>query len=198
MLEASRKSYDVTDEKIAATPDKKTVTQVLDFVLERLKSYYQPHGYSVAQLAAVLACRPTKPLDFDRRLKALARFFTEQADAAESLAAANKRIKNILAKADDKPPKKYDATLFKHEEENELARQLETIGERVKKYFVRNQYDDGFAALAELKTPVDAFFDGVMVMEKDAKIRNNRLALLAQIRALFLDAADISHLGGER
>ena len=198
LLQASRDSYESAD-KVAVTPDADTVERVFEFMLERLKAYYQQMGYSAAQLASVMACRPPRPLDFDRRLKALSRFFAERPEAAESLAAANKRIAGILGKAKTQNvPEHYDESLFQHNAETELARQLEKIGAQVQVCFSANRYDKGFAALSKLKQPVDAFFDGVMVMDKDAAIRNNRLALLSRIRELFLGAADISFLGTER
>ncbi len=202
LLQASRDIYQTAAGagSVTVTPDAETIERVFEFMLERLKAYYQPMGYTAAQLASVMACRPSKPLDFDRRLKALSHFFAERPEAAESLAAANKRIAGILGKAvgDFSAPARYDETLFREKAETELARQLDRIGARARSCFADNRYDRGFAALSELRRPVDLFFDEVMVMDEDAVIRNNRLALLGRIRELFLDAADISCMGAER
>lgn len=172
-------------------PDAQTVERVFEFILERLKAYYQPMGFSALELASVMACKPRRPLDFDRRLKALSGFFKTRPEAAGALAAANKRIAGILNRAGAAPPR-YDAALFRHAAETELARQLEAIGARAGGCFSAGRYGAGLAALAALKQPIDGFFDQVMVMERDAALRNNRLALLGRIRRLFLGAADLS------
>ncbi|MGR3915053.1 MAG: glycine--tRNA ligase subunit beta, partial [Gammaproteobacteria bacterium] len=181
----------------AAGPGAQGVDQLFDFMQDRLKSYYHSMGYRADEVASVLACRPHKPLDFDRRLKALSRFFKKQPAAAESLAAANKRIANILRKSDD-APQNYERALLRENAERHLAAQLGEVTTHVEDCFARNQYDAGLVALSKLKQPIDAFFDEVMVMEKDAAIRNNRLALLHRIRALFLAIADISFMRTER
>ena len=206
LLQASRESYQNSG-GAAVTPDAETVEQVFGFMLERLKAYYQPMGYSAAELAAVMACRPSKPLDFDRRLKALSRFFKNRPEAADSLAAANKRIARILSKAGlseselnkaSPEPPQYDESLFRHKAETELARQLDKIGARARACFSDNRYDSGFVALSALRQPVDSFFDEVLVMDEDAALRKNRLALLHCIRRLFLGVADISFMGTDR
>ena len=167
--------------------------QLLDFILDRLNAYYRPMGYRPEEIAAVRACRPHKPLDFDRRLKALSRFFKKQRAAAESLAAANKRIANILGKAED-APENYDRKKLIEKAELRLADSLEQTGTHAERCFAAGKYDDGLAALSKLRQPVDAFFDEVLVMAPDENLRKNRLALLRRIRNLFLAAADISHL----
>jgi len=177
-------------------PDAAAVMRVFDFILDRLPAHYQPLGFSALEVAAVLACRPRRPLDFDRRLRALARFFKARRAAAESLAAANKRIAGILTKsageAGDGAAAAIDASLFRHPAEAELARQLALRGARAGDAFAAADYAAGLRELSLLRRPIDAFFDAVMVLDKDAKLRANRLALLAQIRALFLGVADIS------
>ncbi len=168
--------------------------QLLDFIIGRVKSYYRWKGYRTAEIAAVLACRPPhRLLDFDRRLKALSRFFKKQRAAAESLAAANKRIANILGKAED-APENYDRKKLIEKAELRLADSLEQTGAHAERCFAAGKYDDGLAALSKLRQPVDAFFDEVLVMAPDENLRKNRLALLRRIRNLFLAAADISHL----
>ena len=168
--------------------------QLLDFIIGRVKSYYRWKGYRTAEIAAVLACRPPhRLLDFDRRLKALSRFFKKQRAAAESLAAANKRIANILGKAGE-APENYDREKLIEKAEIHLADNLEQTGAHAERCFAAGNYDDGLAALSKLRQPVDAFFDEVLVMAPDENLRKNRLALLRRIRNLFLAAADISHL----
>ncbi len=199
LLQASGRSYENAGD--TAAPDEKTIEQVFEFILERLKAYYQPKGYRAEELAAVMACKPRKPLDFDRRLRALSGFFKDQPEAADSLAAANKRIAGILGKSGEPTaaePEPYDESLLRHAAETDLARQLDTIGAQAHKCFSARRYDDGFAALSRLKAPVDSFFDEVLVMDEDAAVRNNRLALLRRIRRLFLEAADISLMRAER
>jgi len=185
-----------SDDGLAARK-KADLEKLLGFMFERLKSYYQSMGYRAEEIASVLACRPRKPLDFDRRLKALVRFFKKQPAAAESLAAANKRIANILSKADDTPPD-YNPSLPHENAERRLAAQLEQAAAHVEHCFAGGNYDAGLAALSELKQPIDAFFDEVLVMADDAAIRGNRLALLHRIRELFLAVADISFMRAER
>ena len=182
----------------AGAADAPTVERVFAFMLERLQAYYQPMGYRLAELNAVMACTPTKPLDFHHRLCALSRFFTDQPEAAEALAAANKRIANILDKCSETPPARHDESLLQSEAERALARQLDQVGASVRKNLAKNRYDHGLKALSRLKQPVDSFFDEVMVMHEDAALRANRLALLQGVRRLFLGVADFSCLGGER
>ena len=171
--------------------------QLLDFMFDRLNAYYRPMGYRPEEIAAVRACRPHKPLDFDLRLKALSRFFKKQRAAAESLAAANKRIANILGKSED-VPENYDREKLIEKAELHLADNLEQTGAHAERCFAAGKYDDGLAALSKLRQPVDAFFDEVLVMAPDENLRKNRLALLRRIRNLFLAAADISHLRPEQ
>jgi len=208
LLQASRDTY-AGSGKLDVVLEDETIDRVFEFMLDRLKAWYQPMGYSVPELASVMACRPRKPLDFDLRLKALSRFFKKQPAAAESLAAANKRIANILSKAggsqansnransskaDGTGPAGYDESLFREKAEAELARQLDQVSAVAQSCFAENRYDKGFAALSKLKQPIDRFFDEVMVMDEDVTIRNNRLALLHAIRQLFLGVADISFM----
>ena len=204
LLRAGRESYAATGTTgidNAVLPDAQTDEQVFAFMLERLRAYYQSMGYRASELASVMACQPTRPLDFHRRLRALSRFFADRPAAAASLASANKRIAGILGKAGRSArttSEVYDPSLLQEPAETDLARQLDRVGVRVRAYFDGNRYDKGFAALAKLKQPVDAFFDEVMVMAPDPAIRNNRLALLTHLRELFLGVADISVMDAER
>ena len=168
--------------------------QVFDFVMERLRAYYQPLGYDVASINSVLSVTPTSPADFDQRLQAVRNFISQQTEAAQSLAAANKRIANILAKQADGTTDIIDSALFSEKAEVALAAKLENIGGKAQANFAKGKYSSGLLQLARLKAPVDTFFDQVMVMDDDPKIRTNRLALLKSVRELFLAVADISHL----
>ncbi len=195
LLQTSRDSYQTTDHT-TVMPDAKTVKRVFEFMLDRLKAYYQPLGYGASTVLSVRACRPSRPLDFDHRLRAISRLFKNQPEAAASLAAANKRIAGIVSKVglDESEVPPYKKELLRDNAEKKLAQQLETIGARARSCFARDRYDQGLAELSKLKTPVDLFFDQVMVMHEDAAIRANRLALLQHIRRLFLEVADISHM----
>lgn len=168
------------------------VQQVYGFMLERLKGIYLELGFSVDVFEAVAAVQPDSIADFDRRIQAVVAF--EQLPEAEALAAANKRIRNILRKAEETPPDTIDASLFEGEEEKQLSEQIALKGQQVNSGLDDLDYEGVLVSLAELRQPVDQFFDRVMVMAEDASVRRNRLALLNRLSALFLGVADISHL----
>ena len=170
----------------------KAVNETVDFILERLKTYYVNQDISVEVFEAVRSQRPTQPNDFDARVRAV-KIFQQQA-AAESLAAANKRISNILKKTDEKIPVSVDNMLLSEDAEKKLAQQLMDLTKTVTPLITERQYQQVLTHLASLRENVDAFFDNVMVMADDKKLRLNRLALLAQLRNLFLHVADISQL----
>lgn len=170
------------------------VNRVFDFIVERLPAYYQHAGYPSAAIAAVLAVKPSSPVDFDRRLQAVTNFVQAQPEAARALAAANKRIANILSKQVGDVATGVSAELFSEKAEVALATKLATVGGKASNSFGQGKYSKGLLELAKLKTAIDKFFDAVMVMDQDLKVRANRLALLQQIRALFLAVADISQL----
>ncbi|WP_375321469.1 glycine--tRNA ligase subunit beta [Aliivibrio logei] len=167
-------------------------TDVIDFMLGRFRAWYQDEGFSVDIIQAVLARRPTKPADFDKRVKAVSHF--RELDAAESLAAANKRVGNILAKFDGELAQEIDLALLQEEAEKVLAEKVEILAEALEPVFIAGNYQEALSRLAELREPVDAFFDGVMVMADDEALKINRLTLLNKLRNLFLDIADISLL----
>ena len=168
------------------------VQEVYDFMLERLKGIYLELGFSVNTFEAVAAVRPDSIADFDRRIQAVVAF--EQLPEAESLAAANKRIRNILRKAGELPPDAVDPDLFEGDEERALHDQITAKREQVKSLLQALDYEGVLISLAELRHPVDHFFDQVMVMTEDTAVRRNRLALLDRLGALFLGVADISRL----
>ncbi|WP_072054696.1 glycine--tRNA ligase subunit beta [Aliivibrio fischeri] len=167
-------------------------TEVIDFMLGRFRAWYQDEGFSVDIIQAVLARRPTKPADFDKRVKAVSHF--RELDAAESLAAANKRVGNILAKFDGELAQEIDLALLQEDAEKALAEKVEILAEALEPVFAAGNYQEALSRLAELREPVDAFFDNVMVMADDEALKTNRLTLLNKLRNLFLDIADISLL----
>ena len=181
-----------------------TAGQVYDYMMERLRGYYVDRSQlanqarsqptRIDEFEAVLALRPTSPLDFHRRLDAVRAF--RKLDAAASLAAANKRIANILRKAEDEVPAEVDPALFELAEERELHRQAEAAAVAADGLMQRRDYPGVLSGLASLREAVDSFFDQVMVMADDPAVRGNRLALLTRLRALFLRVADISRLQG--
>ena len=136
--------------------------------------------------------QPVSLVDFDRRLAAVQTF--ARLDQAASLAAANKRIANILRKAGDPQGLKVSKKLFEHDAETRLASALASARDKVEPLLASRSYAEILNTLADLREPVDLFFDDVMVMADEEAVRNNRLALLAELRALFLDVADISRL----
>ncbi|TKE92880.1 glycine--tRNA ligase subunit beta [Vibrio kanaloae] len=165
---------------------------VIDFMLGRFRAWYQDAGFSVDIIQAVLARRPTKPADFDQRVKAVSHF--RELEAAEALAAANKRVGNILAKFDGELPADIDLTLLQEDAEKALAENVEVMTEALEPAFATGNYQEALSKLADLREPVDAFFDNVMVMADDEALKKNRLTLLNNLRNLFLQIADISLL----
>ncbi|HSG52398.1 MAG TPA: glycine--tRNA ligase subunit beta [Rheinheimera sp.] len=169
--------------------NKNVADEVLEFMLGRFRAWYEAEGYGVDVIQAVLARRPTNPSDFDRRVKAVAEF--RKLDAAKALAAANKRVANILAKVEGEVATTVDAGLLQEDAEKALfaaieAEQAYQAGE--------HSYAEGLAHLASMRAVIDSFFDNVMVNADDLAVRANRQALLKQLRELFLQVADISVL----
>ncbi len=175
-----------------------TAGEVYEYVFERLRAYYLEGdaGLSVTpeMFDAVLATRPASPLDFDSRLRALAEFL--QLPDAQSLAAANKRIANILRKAPGPVGDTIDENLLRDPAEQILGEQLVAIARMVEPKFQARNYTEALKDLAVLRGAVDEFFDSVMVMAEDPALRANRLALLGRLRSLFMHAADLSRLPG--
>ncbi|CAH0541936.1 glycine--tRNA ligase subunit beta [Vibrio marisflavi] len=167
-------------------------SDVIEFMLGRFRAWYQDAGFSIDTIQAVLARRPTKPADFDQRVKAVSHF--RSLDAAESLAAANKRVGNILAKFDGELAAEIDLALLQEDAEKALAENVEIMTEALEPAFETGNYQQALTQLADLREPVDAFFDNVMVMADDEALKKNRLTLLSQLRNLFLKTADISLL----
>ena len=166
--------------------------EVYDFCLERLRGYYQEQGIGAELFDAVLAVRPRCPLDFHRRLLACRRF--AGVPEAEALAAANKRIGNILRKTEEPVPERVDQTLLKEPAEEALGAALTETRGSLEPRLAEADYAGALEALAGLREPVDRFFDEILVMAEDPAVRRNRLALLKTIQGLFLEIADVSRL----
>lgn len=168
------------------------VEEVVDFMLGRFRAWYQDEGIAVDVIQAVLARRPTRPADFDARVRAVSHFRT--LDSAEALAAANKRVSNILAKVEGAISSEIDRTLLVEAEEKALAEQVITLQAELAPLFEKGKYQTALDRLAGLREVVDNFFDKVMVNAEDPKLRQNRQAILNNLRNLFLQVADISLL----
>ena len=167
------------------------VTDVVDFMLGRFRAWYQDEGIAVDVIQAVLARRPTRPADFDARVRAVSHFRT--LDSAEALAAANKRVSNILAKA-DVAIGEINLTACVEPAEKALAEAVLALRTEVQPLIAQGDYTAVLDKLANLRAPVDSFFDNVMVNAEDPALRQNRLAILNTLQGLFLQVADISVL----
>jgi glycyl-tRNA synthetase beta chain len=188
----------------AATAADSTAGEIYDFLMERLRAYYldsagappMPGQAAVTteMFDAVLAARPGSPLDFDARLKALSTFL--ELPESASLTAANKRIANILRKANMTPPAEVDVLHLRESAEVRLFDSMRALRDAVAAATARREYASALGQLAQLRPAVDAFFDQVMVMDENPQLRANRLSLLAQLHGLFAGVADLSRLPG--
>ena len=167
------------------------VADVVDFMLGRFRAWYQDEGIAVDVIQAVLARRPTCPADFDARVRAVSHFRT--LDSAEALAAANKRVSNILAKV-DAAIGEINLTACVEPAEKALAEAVLALRTEVQPLIAQGDYTAVLDKLANLRAPVDSFFDNVMVNAEDPALRQNRLAILNTLQGLFLQVADISVL----
>ncbi|WP_087023682.1 glycine--tRNA ligase subunit beta [Thaumasiovibrio subtropicus] len=165
---------------------------VIEFMLGRFRAWYQDEGFSVDVIQAVLARRPTRPADFDKRVKAVSHF--RSLDAAESLAAANKRVGNILAKFEGELNQGIDEALLTESAEKALAESITSVIAKLAPIFAEGNYQQALTELATLREAVDTFFDKVMVMADDEALKVNRLTMLNLLREQFLQIADISVL----
>ena len=162
------------------------------FLRERLVGYLREAGHAVQDVEAVIEARPPRWAEFPKRLAAVRAF--KALPESQPLAAANKRVGNILKKSEEKVAPVTDAALFVEPAERALADALEAVAPRSEQAFAAGDYTGSLQALAALKTPVDAFFDGVMVNAEDAKLRANRLGLLAKLHEAMNRVADLSKL----
>lgn len=184
---------DVAAENLTSTLGKKpNIDEVRDYIFERLRAYYQEQGINAELVESVAALKPTQPLDFDHRVKAVAAF--KGLPEADSLAAANKRISNILRKVETSIPATVNTELLILPAEQALFKAVTEQQQIVQPLFAQGEYEKALNSLAALRTPVDQFFDDVMVMDENVQLRDNRLALLNQLRGLFLQVADLSVL----
>ncbi|TCJ98537.1 glycyl-tRNA synthetase beta chain [Volucribacter psittacicida] len=167
------------------------VQDVVDFVLGRFRAWYQDEGFSIDVIQAVLARRPTKPADFDARVRAVSHF--RQLENAQALAAANKRVSNILAKAEGKIGD-INLALCVEPAEKALAEAVLALTQTIEPLIAQGDYIAVLDKLAALRQPVDNFFENVMVNSEDQQLRHNRLAILQHLQNLFLQVADISLL----
>ncbi|RZA20357.1 MAG: glycine--tRNA ligase subunit beta [Lysobacteraceae bacterium] len=168
------------------------VGELYDFILDRLKGYYADKGVPTSHFNAVAELKPNSLYDFDRRIDAIGSF--AQSPEAAALAAANKRIGNILKKVDGEIPAMIDHTLLQEPAELALAEAVESVYAETGHALAHGDYADVLAHLARLRPQVDAFFDGVMVNVDDAALRNNRLALLKRLADRLGSVAAIEHL----
>ena len=169
-----------------------TQQQVIDFVLGRFKAYYQEKKVSVDVIQAVLANSPTAPLDFEKRVSAVS-YFKSMAES-ETLAAANKRVGNILAKFNGELFTEFKTSLATESAETSLANTFAEVSNKIAPLQATRDYKSVLTELSQIKQPIDEFFDSVMVMADDEQVKVNRLTLLNEIRNSFLAIADISVL----
>ena len=170
-----------------------TPEQVLYYMIERFRAWYEEEKIPVQVFKAVSARNLSRPLDIQHRVHAVHAF--TQLPEATALAAANKRVSNILGKLEaDHQFGEVSTSLLVEPQEKALAEQLRALTETCHRHLEGNEYTEALACLAILREPVDAFFDGVMVNAEDAELRDNRLNLLRDLRDLFLQVADISLL----
>jgi glycyl-tRNA synthetase beta chain len=181
-------AFGVFDASLGVKPAQ---SELLSFIFDRMRGYFTEAGYSATEVDAVLALRPDR-LDLIRRQLEAVKMFNNLPEAP-SLAAANKRIGNILKKAGDVLPH-FDASLLVEDAEKTLAAEFGTAKAKADERYAAQDYAGMLRTLAALKGPVDAFFDGVMVMTDDVRLRDNRVALLARLHATMNRIADISRL----
>jgi glycyl-tRNA synthetase beta chain len=165
---------------------------VQHFLYDRLVGALREQGYSAQEVDAVVALRPERWGDIPKRLAAVRAFAA--LPEAEPLAAANKRVGNILKKAEGRSDAAVNPALLQEPAEQALTQALQAVAPKAEAAFAAGDYTASLQALAALKTPVDAFFDAVMVNAEDPALRNNRLALLAQLHAAMNRVADLSRL----
>ena len=189
-----RHLLELAQQQHAALPAADGLTDtVLAYMLERFRAWYEEDNIPAEVFMAVSAKNLSQPLDINQRVHAVNNF--RQLSEAQALAAANKRVSNILAKVEDQSTiGAVNPKLLQQDEEKALAALVASKAETVAPLFADRQYKEALASLASLREEVDNFFDQVMVMADDEALKNNRLALLKQLRGLFLEVADISLL----
>lgn len=187
-ISASLSLYQQQGVKIAED----TASQVFSFLLERFRAWYQAEGVSAEVFQSVFLLQPGSPMDFASRISAVNSFVS--LPESESLAAANKRVSNILQKAEGFEATPVEGNLFEVDAESALWQRINDVRDQTSPLFENRDYTAAMEALAVLKPEVDTYFDNVMVMADDAKVKQNRLSMLSELRSLFLRGADISCL----
>ena len=191
LVEQAIKGYSTSDgSKIAKMGD--TFTQVMAFLNSRYRAMYTEQGVSVDTIQAVQAINPHMPLDFDQRIRAVQSF--SKVSQASMLADSNKRVANILAKSEVSVADNVDEPLLSEPSEQALYQVVQQAQKAVKPLLETADYTQVLQTLVSLDAPLTQFFADVMVNSDDVALKNNRLALLKQVRALFLTVADISEL----
>lgn len=183
------KAQDLFADKLS---NDKVGEDVFEFMLGRFRTWYQEQGIAVDVIQAVLARKPANPHDFDLRVKAVSHF--RSLEPAEALAAANKRVSNILSKNAITADLELNPALLQEPAEQALGEQVVHYQQKLAPLYQQGEYQQALSELAQIRQVVDNFFDNVMVMADDEAIKNNRLALLNQLQQLFLQVADISVL----
>jgi glycyl-tRNA synthetase beta chain len=171
--------------------------QVLTYILDRFKSWYKEEGLKAEVFLSVASLNLSNPLDIDARVKAISAF--SKLPEAQDLAAANKRVTNLLSKQlKDRQPSKIDLALLEDGSEKDLASAIEALSVVSKPLIENRDYDAVLKNLATLRDPVDAFFNDVMVMSDDRAVRENRLSLLHSLRRLCINVADIAQMAASK
>ena len=176
----------------ALTVGDELVDNILNYMLDRFRAFYEDAQIPAEVFQAVNAKKITVPLDVNQRVQAVFEF--SKLPQAQSLAAANKRVSNILSKLPEEVTSSLNTELLQEDAERKLAQAVAEKTQLVAPLFAQRAYTQALASLADLQQPVDDFFDSVMVMCEDQRLQKNRLALLQQLRGLFLQVADISYL----
>ncbi len=198
LLQESARIYTqhaATDDAAAASATEH-VGSVQDFMLERLRAYYLERGYAVDEFNSVHVLKPARPLEFDKRLRAVRSF--REVPEFRDLTAANKRIRNILRNSGLSADAGVDAAVLSAPSEVQLHSQALDLSRQIAPLITAGEHAEILRRLAVLRDPIDQFFSDVMVMTEDAKIRHNRIALVAFVSALFREVADLSELQPDR
>lgn len=192
LSELARMSSEIYADQQNIKIDHSSQNQIVSFIRGRLTAFYQSQDIATTTINAVMACEPDSPLDFEQRVKAV-HAFGDLAEASD-LAAANKRIANILKKVEDEIAEHINESALTESAEKDLYSAITAIESDCHASFETGDYASGLKQLATLRNPVDTFFDQVMVMSDDDSQKANRIALLKRLQQLFLQVADISLL----
>ncbi len=190
--EGYRSQVAAADNGTPVSPTKENLERLFEFMIERLRHHYIERGFSQDEFNAVHVLKPTRPVEFDKRLRAVADF--RKLEECSDLIAANKRIGNILKRTDSPEKLTIDADRFCNSAEKALYGRASELCDEVSQLNKSSQYSEVLSLLAVLRDPIDAFFDNVMVMDEDPQLRDNRIALVSFVYGLFQQVADLSQL----